>query len=39
MMRAPDIDQAIIHDLNAHGTSQIDDIVERLAGFTWNQVF
>lgn len=39
MMRAQDIDQAIIHDLTAHGTCQVDDMVERLAGFTWNQVF
>lgn len=39
MMRAQDIDQAIIHDLTAHGTCQVEDMVERLAGFTWNQVF
>lgn len=39
MMRAQDIDQAIVHDLTAHGTCQVDDMVERLAGFTWNQVF
>lgn len=39
MMRAQDIDQAIVHDLTAHGTCQVDDMVKRLAGFTWNQVF
>ncbi len=39
MMRAQDIDQAILHDLTAHGTCQVEDMVERLAGFTWNQVF
>ena len=39
MMRAQDIDQAIVHDLTAHGTCQVDAMVERLAGFTWNQVF
>lgn len=39
MMGAQDIDQAIVHDLTAHGTCQVDDMVERLAGFTWNQVF
>jgi hypothetical protein len=39
MMRAQDIDQAIIHDLMAHGTCQVEHMVERLAGFTWNQVF
>jgi hypothetical protein len=39
MSRAQDIDQAIIHDLTAHGTCQVEDMVERLAGFTWNQVF
>lgn len=39
MMHAQDIDQAIVHDLTAHGTCQVDDMVERLAGFTWNQVF
>ena len=39
MMRAQDIDQAIVHDLMAHGTCQVEDMVERLAGFTWNQVF
>lgn len=39
MMRAQDIDQAIVHDLTARGTCQVDDMVERLAGFTWNQVF
>jgi hypothetical protein len=39
MMQVQDIDQAIIHDLTAHGTCQIEDMIERLAGFTWNQVF
>lgn len=39
MMRAQDIDQAIIHDLTAHGACQVEDMVERLEGFTWNQVF
>jgi hypothetical protein len=39
MMRAHDVDQAIIHDLTAHGTCQVEGMVERLAGFTWNQVF
>jgi hypothetical protein len=40
MMCAPqDIDQAILHDLTAHGTCEVEDMVERLAGFTWNQVF
>lgn len=39
MMHAQDIDQAILHDLTAHGSCQVDDMVERLAGFTWNQVF
>lgn len=39
MMRAHDVDQAIIHDLTAHGACQVEDMVERLAGFTWNQVF
>ena len=39
MMRTQDIDQAILHDLMAHGTCQVEDMVERLAGFTWNQVF
>lgn len=39
MMRAQDIDQAIIQDLTAHGSCQVEDMVERLAGFTWNQVF
>ncbi|MGA6829324.1 hypothetical protein ACO9S2_17170 [Nitrospira sp. NS4] len=39
MMRAQDIDQAIIHDLTAHGTCQVEDILRRLTGFTWNQVF
>lgn len=38
-MRAQDIDQAIIHDLTAHGTCQVEDILRRLTGFTWNQVF
>lgn len=39
MMLAQDIDQAIIHDLTAHGTCQVEDILRRLTGFTWNQVF
>jgi len=39
MMHAHDVDQAILHDLTAHGTCQVEDLVERLAGFTWNQVF
>ena len=39
MMRAEGIDQAIVHDLMAHGTCQVEDMVQRLEGFTWNQVF
>lgn len=39
MMRAQGIEQAIVHDLMAHGTCQVEDMVERLEGFTWNQVF
>jgi hypothetical protein len=39
MMREREIDQAILHDLTTHGTCQVEDMVERLAGFTWNQVF
>ncbi len=39
MMRAHNVDQAILHDLTAHGTCQVEDMLERLAGFTWNQVF
>lgn len=39
MMGAQGIDQAIVHDLMAHGTCQVEDMVERLEGFTWNQVF
>mgnify|MGYP001563544857 CR=1 FL=1 len=39
MMRTQGIDQAIIRDLTAHGACQVEDMVERLAGFTWNQVF
>jgi hypothetical protein len=39
MIRAQNVDQAILHDLTAHGTCQVEDMVERLAGFTWNQVF
>ena len=39
MMRAEGIDQAIVHDLMAHGTCQVEDMIQRLEGFTWNQVF
>lgn len=39
MMHTHNVDQAILHDLTAHGTCQVEDMVERLAGFTWNQVF
>jgi hypothetical protein len=39
MMRAQDIDQAIIEELTALGACQVEDMVERLTGFTWNQVF
>lgn len=39
MMCAQDVDQAILHDLTAHGSCQVEDMVERLSGFTWNQVF
>ncbi len=39
MMRAQNVDQAILHDLTVHGTCQVEDMLERLAGFTWNQVF
>lgn len=39
MARAQDIDQAIIQELKAFGVCQVDDVVERLTGFTWNQVF
>jgi hypothetical protein len=39
MMRVQDVDQAIIHDLTAHGICQVEDMVDRLTGFSWNQVF
>ena len=39
MMRAQDIDQAIIHDLAAHGVSPVEEMFGRLSGFTWNQIF
>ena len=39
MMRTQDVDQAILLDLMAHGICQVEDMVDRLAGFTWNQVF
>lgn len=39
MMHVQDIDQAIIDDLTAHGTCQVEDMVKRMAGFSWNQVF
>lgn len=38
-MCTQDIDQAIIRDLTVHGTCQVEDILRRLTGFTWNQVF
>lgn len=39
MMGTQDIDQAIIEELTALGACQVDEMVERLTGFTWNQVF
>ncbi len=39
MMRAQEIDQAIIQELKTFGVCQVEDVVERLTGFTWNQVF
>lgn len=39
MMRAQDIDQAIIEELTALGACQVEDMVDRLTGFTWDQVF
>ncbi len=38
-MRTQDIDQAIIEELTALGACQVEEMVERLTGFTWNQVF
>ena len=39
MRRTQDVDQAIMQELTALGTCQVEDMVERLTGFTWNQVF
>jgi hypothetical protein len=39
MMRTLDIDQAIIEELTYLGACQVEDMVERLTEFTWNQVF
>jgi hypothetical protein len=39
MMRTQDIDRAIIEELTALGACQVEDMVERLTEFTWNQVF
>jgi hypothetical protein len=39
MMGTQDIDQAIIGKLTVLGVCQVEEMVERLAGFTWNQVF
>ena len=39
MVRTQDIDQAIIEELTALGACQVQDMVDRLTGFTWNQVF
>ena len=39
MMRAQSIDQAIIQELKVLGACQVEDVVERLTGFTWNQAF
>lgn len=39
MMRTEEIDQAIIHDLAAHGISPVEEVFGRLTEFTWNQVF
>lgn len=38
-MRTQDVDQAIIEELTALGACQVEEMVERLTGFTWNQVF
>lgn len=39
MRRTQDIDQAIIQELMVLGACQVEDMAERLTGFTWNQVF
>lgn len=39
MRRTQDIDQAIIRELMVLGACQVEDMAERLTGFTWNQVF
>ena len=39
MMGAQNVDQAILRNLTAHGTCQVEDMIQRLGGFTWNQVF
>lgn len=39
MMDAQNVDQAILLDLTAHGICQVEDMAQRLGGFTWNQVF
>lgn len=38
-MRTQDIDEAIFHDLAAHGISPVEEVSGRLTGFTWNQIF
>ncbi len=38
-MRAQQIDQAIIQELKTVGACQVEDVAEKLTGFTWNQVF
>jgi hypothetical protein len=38
-MRTQEIDQAIIQELKVFGACQVEDVVERLTGFTWNQMF
>ena len=38
-MRTEYIDQAIIEVLTVLGACQVEDMVEQLTGFTWNQAF
>lgn len=34
-----DIDRALIRQLSSVGSCQVEEMAERLTGFTWNQMF
>lgn len=38
-MRRSTVEQAIIRELTVRGSCRVEDVVERLNGCTWNQVF